>query len=538
MVFRATQQTVQVTNAPAFVGGINSYAPLANMPSTDVLYTYNLVAKEAGMAVRDGTIEWANSLTGQGVKTIMPFVSADTSSSSDRLFGVTDEGIYDITTQGDTSPTQDVAWGDVSPESGECSYINFTNDAGSFLLVADEENGYRYYSDAGGWVTPNVTYDPDTGPIVDIEDDIAFVTVWKQRVWLVARNSAYAYYLEIGAIAGAATRINFGNRLSYGGNLVGLYNWTVDGGIGIDDHLVVVGSEGDCLVYKGTNPNDDLNLVGSYYIGPTPYGRRIALSYGGDLLILTTQGLISVTSLLRGAMFTDAESEASGKVSRIIRDLMSTRASLFGWSLMQFPDSDTVCISIPPCNQSGCWTQLVMDTGTNAWSYWRDIPMLSAATWKKKVIVGYDSERVFFMSGDDDDVRLDGTGNVPIEFSLLSSFQSLGAPGMTKRIEMMRPTWQGIGTPIIEMKAVYDYDFNELQVPLGSPGASGAGVWQPDAEVGEWDLSVWGGSISTSSSYLGSAGMGRMVAIAIRGRSTGKTNLVDINVFWNQGGMM
>ena len=79
-----------------------------------------------------------------------------------------------------------------------------------------------------------------------------------------------------------------------------MYNWSLDGGDGIDDYLVVVGSSGDVSVWQGTDPKSDFGTVGSWQIGDIPYGRRIGVEYGGDLFLLSIYGLISLSSLLNG----------------------------------------------------------------------------------------------------------------------------------------------------------------------------------------------------------------------------------------------
>jgi hypothetical protein len=59
--------------------------------------------------------------------------------------------------------------------------------------------------------------------------------------------------------------------------------WTVDGGDGPDDRAVFVTSEGEVIVYQGTNPSSATTWakIGSYYIGK-PLGRRCLEKFGGD----------------------------------------------------------------------------------------------------------------------------------------------------------------------------------------------------------------------------------------------------------------
>ena len=76
--------------------------------------------------------------------------------------------------------------------------------------------------------------------------------------------------------------------------------WTIDDGNGAEDHLVVVSSTGQAAVYAGIDPTDPAtwSLVGVYNIGAPVKGRRGYTKVGGDLYILTQQGIVSMASML------------------------------------------------------------------------------------------------------------------------------------------------------------------------------------------------------------------------------------------------
>jgi len=94
--------------------------------------------------------------------------------------------------------------------------------------------------------------------------------------------------------------------------LMGLWNWTVDGGDGVDDYLIAIGRAGDVIVYRGEDP--EISAIdtdgasgapwvqaGSWYIGDMTASRRPVVEYGAEMYILSTFGLTNLSDLLRGA---------------------------------------------------------------------------------------------------------------------------------------------------------------------------------------------------------------------------------------------
>lgn len=185
--------TVQPFTVPASVGGVNALTSFVGMPAEDAIYLFNTVPSEYGLRLRRGYREWATGVTGD-VRTLVPYDAQSGDVSLDRLFAVSENGIYDVTTTGTTAPTQDVAYADQGNGAGYVSWAMFTTDAEEqLLLVADERNGLDYYNgNTQAWFKPAITF-PDATTIADI----AFVMVHKQRIWLVKRDSDNAYIQSI-----------------------------------------------------------------------------------------------------------------------------------------------------------------------------------------------------------------------------------------------------------------------------------------------------------------------------------------------------
>ena len=295
---RPSPQTSKHGRFPAPIGGMDTRVSFSSNNPNVCLYCYNLVPSEYSLRVRDGFREWQIDILGE-VGTIIPFDGKDDSLINDKLFVATTDGIYDVTEVGGT-PVKKVDFNDKSFDAGKGTFTNYLSSADDqFIYYADSKNGlFRYTADTDEWLPAD---DLDFPGIPEGVASINFVVVHKLRIWFGVSNSAIAYYLEIDAIQGTTTPFNFGIKFKHGGNLIGLYNWTVDGGDGVNDYLIAVSRAGDVLPYVGSDPSQpDWSLVGTYFIGQMAKGHRAASQYGGITAFLSTFGITEMSYLLRG----------------------------------------------------------------------------------------------------------------------------------------------------------------------------------------------------------------------------------------------
>jgi hypothetical protein len=184
---------------PSSVGGINSINALNAMSPADCIYTYNLMPVEYGLELRKGYREWANGCGTGDVRTMLNYESNKRGIENDRLWAVTNEGIWDVTTFGTTAPVQEVVFADTSDPAGWGVKAEFTNDAGlHYMFYADGQNGLWQFSDlldtwtqpVGGTAAGEWYWDPPGGG-VDLPfpvGDIAFVMLHKLRIWVILED--------------------------------------------------------------------------------------------------------------------------------------------------------------------------------------------------------------------------------------------------------------------------------------------------------------------------------------------------------------
>lgn len=523
-------QTTKPVSLPAPQGGVNRVDGLAAMPPQDAIFLYNMIPSEYGTKVRNGYAAWATEVGSGGVRTIIPFTGA----SGGALFACAEDGIYDITTSV-TNPTAELTFAVTDSTSGVGTWANFVNDAAAyFCLYADETNGYHVYTDAtstwakvamGGGGTEISGVDPD---------NLAFVTLFKNRVWFVERDSGNAWYLSAGALYGAATKFNFGNKFAHGGHLVALYSWTVDGGEGVDDYLIAIGSGGDVLVYKGSDPATatDWFQHGSWFIGPPPQGRRVAGSFSGELYLLSTYGIIPMSKLLSGTLVQLQEVQLSRKISPIINNVMVATLDTLGWEIRLVPSKNFMIVSTPK-REGFYYTQLVYSLNTPAWSVFRDVPYFTGDTWEGEFYFSDSEGNVYRYTGFQDNVDIDGENGVAITWSGLTSFQGFGNDGTYKRLNFIRPIFLSDAAPDYVVEARYDYDLSEV-FGASSPATSSGSLW----DVAEWDVGLWGGEIAVSEAVRGGANMGRVVSVGFEGNSLADTILVKFDLMIDSGGLL
>ena len=527
---------------PAPNRGVDARSALNAMSPENCIYTFNLMPEEYGCNLRRGFREWQiaiEDVTGLGVKTIIPF----TGLSASKLFGATNEGIWDLTTDGGT-PVKDVAFtADTTAAAGHGVFLAVnTAAANQIIFYADSLNGlFTYDGNGDTWA--------QTSSITGLaEADICFIVKHKQRIWVVERDSTSAWYLGVGAIAGAATEFFFGDKFPHGGVLKGLVNWSVDGGDGVDDMLVAVSSSGDVVVYRGADPvtletaatGSGWSVVGTYYIGAVPEGRRFFSEHSGELYLLSSFGLIAMGDLLRGVDVRDkAAKSLTYPISKVLRDSLVTSGTTLGWEPQFIPSLGALVISSPQSVTSGYYIQYVMSLSAEAWGFWRGVPITCLGEWENKVFFGTVDNKVYIMEGTRDYVLID-TGDVDaagfaVEFSLLTAYSTAGSPAINKIPQFVRSNFLTITPATFRTKVFFDYSIGEQVFDIGLSSASSEALW----DTGLWDSAVWSaGEVSRQAETNGSSGIGQSMAIALRGESGDSARLVSFDVSWTEGGFL
>jgi hypothetical protein len=296
----------------------------------------------------------------------------------------------------------------------------------------------------------------------------------------------------------------------------------------VDDLLVAVSSAGDVLVYEGTDPASPstFDLKGDWSIGALPAGRRIATDFGGDLLVLSLLGVVSLTKLVAGSTGAATPDQyATYKIHALFHQYAQTLRSMRGWSIRLHPDDNVLLVNTPPTG--GKYEQLASSLTTQSWSVFQGLPLLSSELWRGKLYIGTPDGRVCLVTGGEDD-------GSPVEWSGQTAFQP-GAQPTRMKLEMIQPLIIASGPqPGIEVSARYDFDTSAVKVTPPSPDESVLSLW----DTAHWDAAYWPGADLPYSPWRGAFGNGRYMSLAFRGRSSDRAILVGFNVRFTSGGIL
>lgn len=521
---RAFPPVVKTLSVPAPFG-VNLVDTASDLPAGDCLVCENMLRGQYGLRTRSGYREWVTNI-GEEIRTILPFQGA--TGATDKLFACTQSGIWDVTASS-AAPSQVYVFPTADADSGYGVGKGFVNLAGGhYLLYADQANGYIVY-DGSTWTKIAAGVGPTDISGVD-PATFVHVGLWKNRAWFTQEDTSVAWYTGTAALYGTVTAFDFGPQFRHGGNLVGIWNLSIDGGFGIDDYLVAMSSSGDLVIYEGTDPDVPgfFSQVGAWYVGQVPAGNRWMTDFGGDILVLSTLGVIPVSRIKSGAITQTEDAYASRKISPALSEQLTSLATTRGWEIRIHPEDKTLVVVVPDDD-----TQWLMSLHANSWSKSTGVPMATCAEWKGKMYFGSAGGTVYINDGDVDGLNRTGT-NTPtaIQWSLLTAFSDIGTAS-NKRVKQIRPRFITDGAvPQYTVQANYDFD-QTLPTSISYVTPTGAGLW--DSAI--WNSSTWGSGVGTAGEWRGAAGMGTYAAIAMTGASKSRTTLTTFEVFYDVGGL-
>ena len=542
---------LRFAHLPAPVGGMNSVSPGTDMPVTDSIFAWNLITVDNGIGSRRGYREWVTGLDGDP-RSELPFTGSVKDGSTNRLFVCTVSGIWDCSQQ-TTTPTQVVTFPVQSADSGYGSSAAFTDLNGNhWLAYCDEENGYYVYAESGATWT-KVTYGSGAGQVTEqtggpntyptlVPGNLCYVCAYQNRLWFVEKNTQRAWYLGIQAITGGGTAgavpFYFGSRFVSGGDLRCLTTWSYDGGSGPQDRLVAVSGGGDVVIYQGIDPSSasTFSIVSYWQIGAVPLGRRLTSNIGADVLVMSTTGLLALSTLSMGDPIIDRKQYATYKIQNIFQTLLSQTTNMRGWSLRIHPLESVLMVISPAASTQG---MLVMSLTTRAWSQYRGLPIgICGEAWNGSFYFGSGdgSGRVLVNDGDLDGVTIaNPNAFTPIDCSLLTGFSNAGSPLMKRIQQVTVRAISKTGSIPLNAEARFGFDYSEAASPIGAgpmtPGTWNNAAWGPGAGAG-----IWGGAYAPQRYVFGAVGMGAEAAVAIRFSTTSRTVLVGFDIAFEMGG--
>ena len=514
MLYKLQQRQRQESRAehiPAPTGGWNTRDPIGSMPPGDAIILENFFPMPGDVMLRQGYSDQVTSIANGQVQSLMAYSSP---AGTESLYGAAGGAIYNCT---QATATASVAVSGLTNARWE--HINFTNTGGtSFLLMVNGADGLRSF-DGTSWSTQTIT---GTGASAS---NFTHISQHKQRIWFTKDNTLETYYLNVDAVAGTATRLDLSSFCRLGGEVMATAGWTLDAGEGMDDYWVAVTSNGEIVVYKGTDPSaaSTWAMVGRWELG-RPISRRCFAKYGGDLLYLADDGVWPLSAALISER-TKPRIALSDKITDSIRLASSLYRSNFGWQIVFWPRQTMVIINVP-VNEGSNQEQYIMNTITGAWCRFTGIRANCFETFQGNLYFGGNGlVSRFWNTFADDGAAI--TGNAKQAFNYFRY-------GALKHFVMARPILQTNGSPSTSFGVNTDYsDDNVLSTLTFSP--TSYAVWDTDI----WDTGIWGGGLNVNRNWQTITGVGFNAAPRLRVQSSGiETHWQATDILYKPGAVL
>lgn len=461
-------QSSRTASSPAPVGGWNARDPISAMKPQDAVWLENFWPGTADVSVRKGAEYHAT-----GLATKVDSLLAYSSPTQQKLFAATPTAIYDVSSAGAVgAPLKAIS-------NGRFCHAHFTVAGGTYLLAVNGVDDLQAYNGIS-WQSINSSTVPAITGINTSEFDN--INIFKRRVWFIQKNSMSAWYLPVNLIAGTAAEFPLGQLFKFGGHLVAMASWTIDGGDGVDDYAVFITSEGEAAVYKGSDPTSstDFQLVGVYFIGE-PVGRKCFVKYGGDVLLITQIGLFPLSKAFLSATL-NRSSAISDKIDLIFSQSASAYGGNYGWCGEVFASDNILLINVP-VQEAYLSKQLVMNTITNAWALFTGWDAFCWEVWEEELYFGGNGYVAKALIRDSD-------FGENISALARPAFNYFGSAS-GKHFKLVRPILRTNGD--VSVNLGLDVDFEDSDI-LSTIDTSSPLTFEWDSAV--WDTALWGADFS------------------------------------------
>lgn len=521
------QRVSSVVSINAPTGGIDDSTPVANMGTEFAIAMLNWYPEGSALRVREGYREQA-TLIDKPVETLMAYRAVNP--ANNKLFAVSDDGIYDVTTPG-ASPTLVKAL-----TNGRVQWTQFGNIAGNWLIGCNGTDPAFLYNGTT-WIDFVIDAAPAAPGEIDGLDPTTIVSVvhHKNRIWFTVKDSLTAYYMPLNAVAGVVTAFPLGGIAQQGGYLNTAFTWTMDAGYSVDDMLVFQTSVGELLTYSGTDPSEASTwFLNSRYFAGAPMSRRSHAALNGDMLLMTEFGLVSMAKVAAGQQSAGAkEMTTSARISNALNSLIRARTGATAWEVVYSPSLQYLVLTVPAFSGESP-VQYVMNPVTGAWTTF-DLPAVTFLEFDGFLYFSDATGRVLRHGGVSlDDVKLDGTGGEQITAGFKQAYDYMGSPGTHKAFKLIKPVFEAQISPAYRIGISADFSpvsYTDLLNPGAADAAASVAIW----DVSYWGEGEWAQPLLAFQEWVGLAEVGYCASIIARVQVSATTRYVASNIAFEAG---
>ena len=444
----------------------------------------NWIVEEDRITCRAGSKLMRAISPGRPVVCLVPFYG-----DNSKLAAATDGKLYDILTGTlikDGFSSDDWHW---------TAFSNLSST--DFTVMVNGKSGVWSW-DGAAMVSEAVTAPSGASHIVPAQFQI--VVSHMNRLWFADSSNLAVYYLPLQQKSGEVKELPLNAIFKRGGSVRAIYTWTVDGGMGLDDQLVIFSTNGEAAIYGGTDPDTDMTLTGVYRFD-SPMSKHAVVQYGGELYVLISTGLVPMSTLMR------AESENLGKQDRSVYSMFAsttrTMRDRSGWGVILNPSSGRIICNLPLGAQN-TYRQMVRFMPAPVWASWSNLPARCWGWIDNRMFFGSDTGRIYELNP----AFLSDDGNQPIKVDVQSAWSSFRTPAI-KHFKMIKPylITDGMPRPLVDIRTDYDdrAPFNQPDVTQGSAGSE----W----DISDWDEAEWAQAVVRRGNWNGVAAIGVVGAV-------------------------
>lgn len=400
---------------PAPVLGLNARDAVSAMQPLYALKMDNYFPLGSSVVLRNGYEKFLTLGTaGTGIQALVAYKKPN----NNKMLAVYDKKIYNA-----SATNAGTAYAGITLTDSNCQtvqykdYLYFMNGSDTPIAYYIDSNNAEQIG-AWGFSGTNLT-----------ASRIIAGAVSKERLWFVEKDTLKAWFGAAGNISGTLKAFDLQQVAKCGGTLIAVANWTLDGGQGIDDLTVFITSEGEVLVYAGSNPEDadDWSLKGSYRIAK-PIGYNCTMKYQGDIVIITEDGYMPLGKMLS----VSNSGETNNIFSDVIRELVLSRTELNkskrGWQSIIFSKKGYALFNVPNATQ---FEQHVINVNTGAWCRWTINRSFCWCVFDDNLYFGADDVVYKMNDGYSDN-------EIEIEGVIEQAYNTLGTPAI-KKINLINP---------------------------------------------------------------------------------------------------
>lgn len=454
---------------PAPVGGLNGRDGAADMPQTDAFVLDNIVPRNSTCDTRNGHTQFATGVTG-------PIMSLEVYRGplGNKMLAFGGGKVYDATLGGTLAATLTTG-----RNSDTVNTVMFSNAGNQYMLGC---NGIDAPFSFDGATFANLAITGVSGT----QNNISSMLGFKGRMFLGSKTQLGFYYLAVGAIQGAASYFDLQQIASRGGYLLGMCAVSQDMGNGPSDYMVFITSEGEYIVYAGTDPSSAANwtLVSRYYAAP-PLNGRSWFSFRSDVYFITQEGVVSFTQIKATSDSAAKDQYISSKLGRYLSDLNAYSGTV-GWQGMAYPRGNLLVVNAPAsASVAGNFYQFVMNTNTNAWARFTGWNGICFCVMGGRLYFGTYSGKIMLA---DEGATDNGQAILCDARQAYNDFDDGAGTGIgyaDKQFHFATFVVASTGTPAISAQCNVNYE-DAAPDYAGLPTATGA-TW----DVATWDIDSW-----------------------------------------------